>query len=135
MVFPKLGNSDHVVVPVSIEFPSNSLGRDTPFYSSVHDYFHAEWDELSGSWLKSMYISLIINISLSYATFKMRKFGSLFNKINTFLQKNYYLLWIASRANILSKYIVYIFFNFRRDFCGSFPLLFPKAPASCCKNI
>ena len=49
MVFPKLGNSDHVVVPVSIEFPSNSLGRDTPFYSSVHDYFHAEWDELSGS--------------------------------------------------------------------------------------
>ena len=38
------------------------------------------------------------------------------------------------RANI-SRYIIYIFFNFGRGFCGSFPMLFPKTPASCCKKI
>ena len=48
--------------------------------------------------------------------------------------KNYHLHWIAGRANILSKYIIYIFFNFGRGFYGSFPMLFPKAPASCYKK-
>ena len=48
--------------------------------------------------------------------------------------KNYHLHWIASRANILSKYIISIFANLGRGFCGSFPMLFPKAPASCCKD-
>ena len=62
------------------------------------------------------------------------KFESLFCKINTFA-KNYHLHWIADRANILSKYIIHILFNFGRGFCGSFPMLFPKAPASCCKKI
>ena len=44
--------------------------------------------------------------------------------------------WFAgSRANILSRYIIYIFLNFGRGFCGSFPMLFPKGPASCCRKI
>ena len=30
---------------------------------------------------------------------------------------------------------VNIFFNFGRGFCGSFPMLFPKVPAFCCKKI
>ena len=41
---------------------------------------------------------------------------------------NYHLHWIAGRANILSKYIIYIFFNFGCGFYGSFPMLFSKAP-------
>ena len=48
--------------------------------------------------------------------------------------KNYHLCQIVGRANILSKYIVHIFFNFGRGCCGSFPMLFPKAPASYCKK-
>ena len=63
-----------------------------------------------------------------YATFKVRKFESLFYKINTCLQK-------TTTYNILSKYIIYIFFNFGHGFCGSFPMLFSKAPASCCKKV
>ena len=39
------------------------------------------------------------------------------------------------RGNILSKYIIYIFFNFGGSFCGFFPMLFSKAPASWCKKI
>ena len=47
--------------------------------------------------------------------------------------RNYNLHWIASRANILCKYIMY-FFNFGCGFCGPFSMLFPNAPASCGKK-
>ena len=45
MAFPPLGNSDHVVVSVSIDFPSNSQW-DTPFYHIDYDYSRADWDGL-----------------------------------------------------------------------------------------
>ena len=45
MAFPPLGNSDHVVVSVSIDFPINSK-QDTPFHRMAYDYFHAGWDGL-----------------------------------------------------------------------------------------
>ena len=37
VVFPPLGNSDHVVVSVSIDFPSNSKG-DALFHHIAYDY-------------------------------------------------------------------------------------------------
>ena len=40
-----MGNSDHVVVSVSIDFPSNSQW-DTLFHRIVYDYSCAEWDGL-----------------------------------------------------------------------------------------
>ena len=43
--FPPLGNSDHVVVSISINFPSNSQ-RDAPFHSIAYDYSRADWDSL-----------------------------------------------------------------------------------------
>ena len=49
--------------------------------------------------------------------------------------KNYYLHWIADRANILSKYVISYFFNLGRGFCGSFFVLLPKVPASRGKKI
>ena len=85
MTFPPLGNSDHVVVSVSNDFPSNSK-RDAPFRRIAYDYFHADLDTLrdicemshgrvslnssllllvnfvSGFRLKLMYISLIVNM-------------------------------------------------------------------------
>ena len=45
MAFPPLGNSDHVVVSVSIDFPSNSQW-DAPFHCIAYDYSHADWDGL-----------------------------------------------------------------------------------------
>ena len=45
MAFPQLGNSDHVVVSVSIDFPSNSQ-RDAPFHCIAYDYSCADWDGL-----------------------------------------------------------------------------------------
>ena len=45
MAFPPLGNSDHVVVSVSIDFPSN-YQRDTLFHCIAYDYSCADWDGL-----------------------------------------------------------------------------------------
>ena len=45
MTFPPLGNSDHVVVSVSIDFPTNSQ-QDAPFHRIAYDYSRADWDGL-----------------------------------------------------------------------------------------
>ena len=45
MAFPPLGNSDHVVVSVSIDFPVNSK-QVTPFHCVAYDYSRADWDGL-----------------------------------------------------------------------------------------
>ena len=45
MAFPPLGNSDHVVVSVSIDFPINSK-QDNSFHCVAYDYSPADWDGL-----------------------------------------------------------------------------------------
>ena len=45
MAFPPLGNSDHIVVSVSIGFPTNSQ-QDGPFHCIAYDYLCADWDGL-----------------------------------------------------------------------------------------
>ena len=45
MALPPLGNSAHVVVLVSIDFPSNSQ-RDAPFHCIAYYYSGADWDGL-----------------------------------------------------------------------------------------
>ena len=45
MAFPPLANSDHVVVSVSIDFPTNSQ-QDAPFHCIAYDYSCADWDGL-----------------------------------------------------------------------------------------
>ena len=45
LAFPPLGNSDHAVVSVSIDFQSNSQ-RDAPFHRMAYDYSRADWDGL-----------------------------------------------------------------------------------------
>ena len=44
MTFPPLGNSDHVVVSVSVDFPLNSQ-QDNPFHRIGYDYT-CDWDGL-----------------------------------------------------------------------------------------
>ena len=84
MAFSSLGNSDHVVVSVSIDFPINSK-QDAPFHRVAYGYSLAYWDGLrdhlsdvpwedifklsasaaafvSGFRLELMYISLMVSI-------------------------------------------------------------------------
>ena len=44
MAFHPLGNSDHVDISVSIEFPINSK-QDIPFHCIACDYSCADWDD------------------------------------------------------------------------------------------
>ena len=83
MALPPLGNSDHVVFSVSIDFPISS--KQDALYHALFDYSHADWDGLrdhlrdvpredifkplkissnfvSGFRLELMYISLILSI-------------------------------------------------------------------------
>ena len=70
-----------------------------------------------------------------YATFKERKFESLFYKINTCLQKNTTCTGFrAEQIFSVNIYNIY-FFNFVGDFCDSSPLLSPEAPAFCDKKV
>ena len=43
--FPSVGKSDHVVISVSIDFPSNSQ-KDVPFHRIAYEYSRADWDGL-----------------------------------------------------------------------------------------
>ena len=45
IAFPPLGNSDHVVLSVSIDFPTNSQW-DAPFHGISYDYSRTDWDDL-----------------------------------------------------------------------------------------
>ena len=65
MAFPPVGNSDHVVVLVSIDFPWNSQ-RDTPFHRIAYDYSHADWDGL-GDHLREVPWEDIFKLSASAA--------------------------------------------------------------------
>ena len=45
MAFHPLGNSDHVLASVYIDFPSN-YQQNAPFYHIAYDYSRADWDGL-----------------------------------------------------------------------------------------
>ena len=66
MAFPPLGNSDHVVVTVSIDFPSISQ-RDASFHRIAYAYSHADWDCLCGH-LKDVPWEDIVKLGASGAT-------------------------------------------------------------------
>ena len=66
MAFPPLGNSDHVVVSVSIDFPINSK-KDTPFHRVAYDYSRADWDGLHDH-LRDVPLEDIFKLSASAAS-------------------------------------------------------------------
>ena len=65
----------------------------------------------------------------------MRRFESLFYKINTSLQKTPASIRWQAEQIFFFKYIIHIFFQFWTWLLRSFSMLFPKAPASYCKTI
>ena len=65
MAFPLWGNSDHVLVSVSTDFPINSK-QDAPFYRVAYDYSRADWDGLRDH-LKDVSWEDILKLSASTA--------------------------------------------------------------------
>ena len=66
MAFPSLGNSDHVVVSISIDLPSNSQ-QAAPFHCIAYDYSSVDWDGLSDH-LRDVPREDIFKLSASAAT-------------------------------------------------------------------
>ena len=66
MDFPQLENSDHVVVSVSTDFPSNSHW-DALFLRIAYDYSHADWDGLHDH-LRHVPWEVIFKLDASAAT-------------------------------------------------------------------
>ena len=65
MAFPPLGNSDHVVVTVSIDFPINSK-RNALFHHIAYDYSGSDWDGLH-DYLRDIPFEDICKLSASAA--------------------------------------------------------------------
>ena len=65
MAFPLLGNSDHVVLSVSINFPIK-LKQNSLFHRIAYDYSHADWDDLRDH-LKDVLWEDIFKVSVSAA--------------------------------------------------------------------
>ena len=61
-----MGNSDHVIVSVSIDFLSNSQ-RDAPFHRITYDHSPADWDGLRDH-LRDVQWKDIFKLSVSAAT-------------------------------------------------------------------
>ena len=68
MAFPPLGISDHVVVPVSIDFQSNSQ-QDAPFHYIAYDYSCADCDGFCDN-LRDVPLEHIFKVSASAAATK-----------------------------------------------------------------
>ena len=73
MAFPPLGNSDHVAVSVSIDFPSNSQW-DAPFHPTAYDYPCANWYSLHDH-LRDVPWDDIIKFSTSAAGCEFSEWG------------------------------------------------------------
>ena len=65
MVLPPLGNFDHVVLSVSIDFPINSK-QDALFHHILYDYSRADWDDLCDH-LRDVPWEVIFKLSASAA--------------------------------------------------------------------
>ena len=66
MAFPSLGNSDHVVISITIDFPSNSQ-QAAPFHCIAYDYSSVDWDGLS-DYLRDVPWEDIFKLNASAAT-------------------------------------------------------------------
>ena len=73
MAFPPFGNSDHFVVSVSIDFPSNSQW-DAPFHPTAYDYPCANWYSLHDH-LRDVPWDDIIKFSTSAAGCEFSEWG------------------------------------------------------------
>ena len=69
--FPPLGNSDHVDVSVSVDFPITSK-QDTLFYRVAYEYSRADWDGLHDH-LRDVPWENIFKLSASAAGSKFRE--------------------------------------------------------------
>ena len=98
VAFPPLGNSDHAVVSVSIDFPINSK-QDIPFHRMAYDYSCADWDGLRDH-LRDVPWEDIFKLSASAAASEFCEWVEvgidLYNPHRNYLAKPHSFLWFSA---------------------------------------
>ena len=119
MAFPLLGNSDHVFVSVSIDFPIKSK-QDTLFHRVAYDYSCADWDyhvrdvpwedifKLSASAAASEFCELVqvgIDVYIPHCKYQVKPHSSpLFSAAcaAAIVHRNHFFFVCTNRINLLN---------------------------------
>ena len=137
MVFPPLGNSDHVVVvSVSIDFPSNSQ-RDATFYHIAYHYSHADWDGLRDH-LRDVPWEDIFKLSASVAASAFCEWVQV--GIDEYIPHRKYQVkphsspWFSAACALAIVYRNHFFHLYQKDKSSASKVKFRKA-SNCCKKV
>ena len=136
MTFPPLENSDHIVVSVSINFPSNSQ-RDAPFHRIIYDYSRADWDGLSDH-LKDVPWEDIFKLSASAAANEFCEWVHVGTDVyiphRKYQVKPHSSPWFSASCAAAIIHRNYFFRLYQKDKSSDSKIMFRQA-SNCCKRV
>ena len=136
MAFPPLGNSDHVVVSISIDFPSN-LQRYALFHRRVYDHSHADWDSLHDH-LRDVPWEDIFKLSASAAASKFCKWVQVGIDVyithRTYQVKPHSSQWFSAACAAAIVHRNHFFSLYKQNKSSESKVKFRQA-SNCCKTV
>ena len=127
--FPPLRNSDHVVVSVSSNFPTNSQ-RDAPFHCIAHDYSRADWDGLHNH-LRDVPWEDIFKLSASGATSEFFEWVQVGIDVYIPHQKYHSSPWFSAACAAAIVHRNYFFRFYQKDKSSESKVRFRQASNRC----
>ena len=127
--FPPLRNSDHVVVSVSSNFPTNSQ-RDAPFHCIAHDYSRADWDGLHNH-LRDVPWEDIFKLSASGATSEFFEWVQVGIDVYIPHQKYHSFPWFSAACAAAIVHRNYFFRFYQKDKSSESKARFRQASNRC----
>ena len=131
-----LGNSDHVVVSVSIDFSSNSQ-RDARFHRIAYDYFPADWHGLR-NYLRDVPWEDIFKLGASAAASEFCEWVRV--GIDVYIPHEKYQVkphsspWFSASCAAAIVHINHFFRLYRKDKSSDSKAKFRQA-SNCCKRV
>ena len=136
MAFPPLGNSDHVVVSVSIDFPSYSQW-DALFHCIAYDYSCADWDGFRDH-LRDVPWENIFKLSVSAAASEFCEWVQV--GIDVYIPHRKYLVkppsppWFSAACAATIAHRKHFFHLHQKDKSSESKVKFRQA-VNCCKRV
>ena len=127
--FPPLRNSDHVVVSVSSNFPTNSQ-RDAPFHCIAYDYSRADWDGLHNH-LRDVPREDIFKLSASGATSEFFEWVQVGIDVYIPHQKYHSSPWFSAACAAAIVHRNYFFRFYQKDKSSESKVRFRQASNRC----
>ena len=134
--FPPLGNSDHVVVSVSVDFQSYSQ-RNAPFHCIAYDYSHADWDGL-GDHLRDVPWEDIFKLSASAVASEFFVWVQVGNDVyiphQKYQVKHHSSPWFSAACAAAIVHRNHFFHLYHQDKSSESKVRFRQA-SNCCKRV